>query len=294
MVSPLVEQAQAERTDWRISMSTLFPSSLRERALNGKEISFRQNYPLESSKKNGVPIAPVLEHPLLASLPASDQAALLRNAQLTSLKQGQILQHPGEDITQIYIPLRAVSVLSTPLTDGRAGEVMVIGNTGIVGAQALLGDVASSIQVMVVVPGLAWRLSVDAFRLACQCHGALRNLIHRYLLFQFSEILQSVACNKLHTLDQRLSRWLLTLNDCQIEGSLPVTHEFLSHLLGVRRAGITKALQDLASNHLLSRHRRRISILDYPGLAARACECYSVIGKERAILMESNSWREKQ
>lgn len=238
--------------------------------------------PTAQATKPSSPVA--VENHLLDTLALLDKRAVVTQARPISLVEGQILQHAGEKVLQVYFPLQALLVLTMPLTDGRAGEVALIGNSGLFGAQVLLGETVSPVQVMVAVAGSALSLSVANFRLECQRREALRSLIHKYLLFQFAEILQSVTCNKLHSLNQRLSRWLLTLGEYQQGTYLPITHEFLSHLLGVRRAGITKALQELAADHLLSCHRRHIAILNYRALTQHACECYNAIERERSLL----------
>ncbi len=171
------------------------------------------------------------------------------------------------------------------MRDGAAVEVGIAGREGMLGVQAVLGDDISLNEAMVQIPGSALRLPAEVLRREAQTSVQLRGVLLRYVQAYLNSATQSAACNRAHLLEQRLARWLLTARDRAGADRLPLTHEFIAMMLGVRRAGVTVAAQSLQSAGLIHYAHGRITIADREGLEAAACECYEVTTREYARLL---------
>jgi CRP-like cAMP-binding protein len=159
---------------------------------------------------------------------------------------------------------------------GSTSEVGMIGREGVVGVAALLGSDTSAKQVIVQVPGSALRMSAVKCKAAFEESAAVRAIVLRYTQVFLDLSAQTAACNRLHSIEQRCARWLLMAHD-RLDGDLlPMTHEFLASMLGVRRAGVTETVGELHRSGLIRNHRAELAILDREGLEATACECYHV------------------
>ncbi len=162
------------------------------------------------------------------------------------------------------------------MDDGDSAEVGLIGPEGMIGLAILLGGDRDGFEILVQVPGTALRMGAGAFREELDRIPALRSVLHRYALAHFEQVARSAACNGRHHVEQRLARWLLMAHD-RVEGDeFPMTHEFMSMMLGVRRAGITVAAGTLQKAGLIRYERGRMEITDRPGLETAACECYGI------------------
>ena len=189
-----------------------------------------------------------------------------------------MLQGPGERMAHVYFPLSGVISLMTPMEDGSAVETATIGYEGMVGIMALLGGgFVSNYQAMGQVPGETLRMDADHFRAEVNGGGKLRSLMLTYAEALFAQISQGVACNGVHSIQERCARWLLETHDRAGTDHVVLTQEFLADMLAVRRPSVTVAAGMLQKAALIEYRRGQITILDRPGLEASSCECYQAI-----------------
>jgi CRP-like cAMP-binding protein len=214
---------------------------------------------------------------LLAALPAGDLALLTPYFKRVVLEQGAVLHEQGEIVDEVYFPTDGIISLVAVMQQGNAIEVATIGFEGAVGALAGLGPRRSHTRVIVQVPGAAQRISAARFRKAAAESEAVRSIIVRYGEMLLIQLQQTAACNALHAVEARLSRWLLQARDRLQTDTIQLTHEFLSQMLGVRRTTVTVVASALQQAGLIRYHRGQIEIIDRAGLEAKACECYEVI-----------------
>jgi CRP-like cAMP-binding protein len=216
---------------------------------------------------------------LLTALPPKDYARLRPHLATVPMTLKQILWEPNRPIDAVYFPINAVASILA-LTDGHSVEVGTIGNEGFVGLPVFLGATTSPGRAMVQVAGEGVRLDVAVFRRAAQREGRLRQLLERYTQAFMTQVSQSTACNRAHSAEQRLARWLLIVRDRVERNEFPLTHEFLGQMLGVRRATVTDAAAALQRVKLISYHRGVITIRNGRGLERAACECYGIVRRE--------------
>lgn len=213
---------------------------------------------------------------VLRLLFASDRDRLVAAGRRRSLHSGEVLQESGQPIDQIYFPLSGVLSLLTVLSTGQATEVASIGREGLAGLPVFLGAKIASTQTLVQVDGECIELDSDLFRRE-MANGRLAILLARYAELLFISAAQSTACNRLHSVEQRLARAILTWHDRLDREVLPVTHDSLAEALGVRRASVTGAMQRFVESDAIRRGRGRIYLLRREELEGHACECYSTI-----------------
>ncbi len=222
---------------------------------------------------------------ILSSLSPEDYEHLAPHLEPVELKHSHILQGAGELIKHVYFPERSMISLVSHTAEGESVEVGVVGFEGMGGISSILGVDKSPHEMLVQFPDSAMRLTVSALREEFKGGGALHDLLLRYtqaLLLQTSQV---AACNRLHSISERLARWLLmTIDRCQCQ-DLPFTQEFLSLMLGVRRAGVTEAALILQAEELIHYSRGHIQIKDRAGLEVHTCECYQVIKDEFDLLV---------
>ena len=171
------------------------------------------------------------------------------------------------------------------MEDGDAAEVGLAGHEGMVGLPVLLGADHDDIEAMVQSPGTALRMDAQAFREDLERIPAFRTLLLRYALVHHGQVARTAACNGRHHIDQRLARWLLMAHDRASGDEFPMTHEFLSLMLGVRRAGITVAAGTLQKAGFIRYNRGRIEVTDRPGLESVSCECYGIVRRAQDQLL---------
>jgi CRP-like cAMP-binding protein len=191
-----------------------------------------------------------------------------------------ILQEQGEHIDQVYFPHGGFISLLAVMQQGNAIEVATMGYEGAVGSLAGLGPRRSHTRAVVQVTGTASRIAATRFRKAAEESEAIHNIIVRYGEMLLIQVQQTAACNALHEVEARLSRWLLQARDRLESNTIKLTHEFLSQMLGVRRTTVTVVANSLQRAKLIRYHRGQIEIVDRPGLEARACECYEAIRRQ--------------
>jgi CRP-like cAMP-binding protein len=217
---------------------------------------------------------------LLSLLPAADYKRLSSYLHPIPLKPRQTLYGFRAPIDYVYFPESGVISAMTVMADGSAIEVATIGNEGMSGLTTFVGGQTSPYEVLVQVPGNGWRMRVADFKNEASQEGSFRNLIILYNTAFSMQVSYSVACNGLHKVQKRCCRWLLMTQDRVGANVLPLTHEFLAIMLGVRRASVTEVLHPLQKRGLIFNGRGHIEIQDRPGLEALACECYAVVKKE--------------
>lgn len=231
-------------------------------------------------------VAPI-KNRILASLPAEERARLSQKLKPVNLEQGQVLNNPEEPVQHIYFINDALVSILSLLSDGSTIEVGVVGRDGISDTSVLFGTNVAAHQALVQIPGSALRIKTEAFTEEIERGGQLQLLLLRYARLLLTQISQVSACNSLHTIEERLARWLL-MSAYRVESNeLPLTQEFLSHMLGVRRAGVTVAARVLQSAGLIKYNRGHITILDEEGLEASACECYQITRDDLKRFLES-------
>jgi CRP-like cAMP-binding protein len=219
----------------------------------------------------------VIENSLLAAIPRKAYQRLIAALEPVELKFGEVLYEPGDTIRHVYFPSAALVSLLT-LADGHlALEVGLIGRDGMVGIPLVLGHSASPVRALVQGAGAAMRMTAALFLKEFRHSPVLQKELYRYTYTLMAQISQTAACNRFHVVEQRLARWLLMTHDRVKSDQFRMTHEFLGHMLGVRRVGVTKAAQALQVRGLISYSRGDISVLDRQGLEAAACQCYVVV-----------------
>jgi len=221
--------------------------------------------------------APPIENSLLAAVPRKEYRELCGGLEAVGLSFGEVLYEPGELIRHVYFPGSALVSLLT-LADGHlALEVGLIGCDGMVGVPLVLEHAESSVRALVQGSGSAQRMPAAQFRKAFRRSPALQREMYRYIFTLMAQISQTAACNRFHVVETRLARWLLMTHDRVKSDRFRMTHEFLGHMLGVRRVGVTTAAQALQRRKLIRYSRGDIVVLDRPGLEAAACACYAVV-----------------
>jgi len=214
---------------------------------------------------------------LLAAMSPDDFARLQPHLVAAELPFREVLHAPGMPVTAIYFPETGYVSMIAYMEDGDGAEVGLIGNEGMVGLPVLLGADNDDIEAMVQSPGTALTIETQAFRRILDELPAFRTLLLRYALVHHGQVARTAACNGRHHTDQRLARWLLMAHDRSEGDEFPMTHEFLSMMLGVRRAGITVAAGQLQKAGYLRYERGRITVTDRAGLEAATCECYGIV-----------------
>ena len=233
-----------------------------------------------------LPSAPsLLGNRLLAALPPEDAARLLPQLAPVSWALGDVLYEPDRLMAYLYFPTTAVVSLIYTMLDGTTAEMGLVGQEGVVGIALFMGGDTTPNRAIVQVAGEAFRLPAPALRTEFQRGGAVQGALLRYTQALITQISQTAVCNRLHAIEQRLCRWLLLTRDRVPTDQVQMTQEFLAHMLGVRREGVTVAAQHLQEAGLIRYTRGHITILDRPGLEATTCECYQVVRNEFTRLL---------
>jgi CRP-like cAMP-binding protein len=211
---------------------------------------------------------------LLASLPRASRQRVVADCDVVNLDFSQVLNTAGKRVDHVYFPMTGFISLVTSLDERVRLEVGLVGNEGMLGAELTLG-VGTSMQDLVVQGGgSAWRMKAADFRRAIETDRALQRTVNQYVYVLWAQLGQTVACSHFHNVESRLARWLLLTRDRAQSSSFSLTHEYLAHMLGVRRAGITQAASSLRDRGLIRYSRGHIDVLDGAGLKKVSCECY--------------------
>lgn len=227
---------------------------------------------------------------LLAALPAAEANLLLPDLEWVELlPAGEVLHQAGAEVRHVYFPVTGTISLVSSLEDGSSSEVAVVGNEGMVGVCAFMGDTSALSDAIVQRPGHAFRMGVKALLHHTRRSPELMQQLLAYTQALFTNMAQSSACNRHHALDQQLCRWLLQHLDRQDDTDMLATQERIASLLGVRREGVTSGALKLQKAGLIEYHRGHIHILDRDGLEARSCECYGVVRRAYDKLSFANA-----
>ncbi|MDO9244390.1 MAG: Crp/Fnr family transcriptional regulator [Rhodocyclaceae bacterium] len=230
------------------------------------------------------PHGPQQNH-LLAALPAAEFEPLVAHLELAPLPLGKMLYEPGGQLQHAYFPTTAIVSLHYVMASGATTEAAGVGNEGVVGISLFMGGDTTSSSAVVQTAGHAYRLERRLLLREFNRAGLLQRLLLRYTQALITQISQTAACNRHHSLEQQLCRWLLLTLDRLPSNDLVMTQELVASMLGVRREGITVAAGNLQRAGLISYRRGHIAVLDRSGLERHACECYAVVKKELKRLL---------
>ena len=222
---------------------------------------------------------------LLSALPEPDYVHLLPHLEPAALPLGKALYESGDRLSHVYFPTTAIVSLLYVLENGASAEIAVVGNEGTVGIALFMGGETMPNRAVVQSAGEAFRLKGQILKVEFNRGGALQHLLLRYTLAMLTQMAQTAVCNRHHSVDQQLCRWLLLSLDRLPSNELGMTQELIANMLGVRREGVTEAAGKLQSAGLIRYGRGRITVLDRPGLERRVCECYNVVRKEFSRLL---------
>jgi CRP-like cAMP-binding protein len=230
---------------------------------------------------------PHLNH-LLAALPPGEMGALRPHIQTVPLTFKKVLYEAERPLEHVYFPHRGVVSMVAEMEDGSAVEVATVGPEGMVGLPIFLGDTTIAGRGFVQVPGEAARMETEAFRRALGRTPKLHLLLSRYTLALLNLLAQNTACNRRHSVEERLARWLLLTQDRVHEPKFAMTQEFMSQMLGVSRPTVSTAASILQKAGFITYVRGQITVTDRPGLEAASCECYRAIRKQFERLVGSD------
>lgn len=221
------------------------------------------------------------ENHLLAALPREVYEKLAPNLKRVSLERGTILHHPGQTIEALYFPIDCLLSMTVTMSDGSTAEAGMVGNREVIGVNAFMGGrETTQTEYMVQIAGSAIKADAQPLLEEFDRNKKLRDVLLRYTQALIAQLSQTTGCNSLHQLEQRLARWLLEAQDRVDSDDLKLTQEYIAHMLGVRRAGVTQAAQKLQERGLIRYHRGHVQILDQQGLEASACECFRTLREE--------------
>ena len=217
---------------------------------------------------------------ILAALTPNDYARLQDDLELVTLKLGQVLFESGDNLAYIYFPATCIVSLIFTTQKGASAELAITGNDGLVGIPLVLGGETTTHRAVIQSEGTAYRLKIEVMRWELDQGGEMQHLALRYTQALMTQMAQSVVCNRHHSVDQQLCRWLLLSLDRLPGNQLNMTQELIGNMLGVRREAVTEAAGKLQAASLIHYSRGRITVTDRPGLEDRACECYGVVKAE--------------
>jgi len=217
---------------------------------------------------------------LLAALPPADWPRWRPLLELAEMPLGRVMYESGRTLSHVYFPVSSIVSLLYVMENGASAEIAVVGNEGVVGISLFMGGESTPSRAVVQSAGMGWRMKSAVIKEEFNRSHAVMHLMLRYTQALITQMSQTAVCNRHHSLDQQLCRWLLLSLD-RLQGSeLAMTQELIANMLGVRREGVTEAALKLQKLGLISYARGHITVLDRPGLEARTCECYAVVKKE--------------
>jgi CRP-like cAMP-binding protein len=225
------------------------------------------------------------QNQLLAALSETQYQRLVPNLELVSLPLNKVIYEPGEAIRYVYFPHQALVSLVSTMENGSTVEVGLVGNEGMVGLPVIWGGDTTTTRAFVQVADSGSRMKASLLKIEFDRGDQLQTLLLRYMQALHTQISQLAACNRLHMIEGRLARWLLSVHDRMQKDEFPLTQEFIGQMLGTRRAGVTEAAGVLSQAGMIRYTRGKITILDRPKLEATACECYGLVKSEFTRLL---------
>lgn len=217
---------------------------------------------------------------LLAALPAPEFDRLSPHLEAVQLRPGDVLHESGGKLSHVYFPTTAIISLHYLLENGGSSEIAGIGNEGVLGVNLLMGGDTTPSRAVIQTAGLAFRIKATILLEEFQMGGAVMRLLLRYTQALITQMSQTAVCNRHHSVDQQLCRWLLLTLDRSSGNELTMTQELIAGMLGVRREGVTEAAGRLQAQGIISYRRGHITVLQRAGLEQQVCECYAVVRKE--------------
>lgn len=217
---------------------------------------------------------------LLASLHDDELNRITPKLETVDLELGEVLYESGEKMDHIYFPTTAIISMLYIMENGGTAEIGVVGNDGVVGISLFLGGETTTSRAIVQSAGELLRMKEADLKTEFRKSGRFQELLLRYTQAILTQISQTAVCNRLHSIDQQLCRWLLLSHDRLRSDKLVMTHDLISNMLGVRREGITLAAKKLAARKLIANKRGTVTVIDRLGLEAASCECYAIVNAE--------------
>jgi CRP-like cAMP-binding protein len=233
---------------------------------------------------NNPPSSPVQNH-LLAQLPAAERQRWWPQLEYFDMPLGQVMYEAGGTLTHVYFPTTAIVSLLYVMENGSSAEIAVVGNEGIVGISLFMGGDSTPSRAVVQSAGSGFRLKAQVMKDEFNKAGPVLHLLLRYTQALITQMAQTAVCNRHHSLDQQLCRWLLLSMDRLQGNELVMTQELIANMLGVRREGVTEGALKLQKAGLIRYARGHITVLDRQGLEKRSCECYAVVKHEYSRLL---------
>ena len=234
-------------------------------------------FPLESNDPR--------QNRLLAVLPEEERTRIFPHLEPVTLKLGEVLYESGGRLRSVYFPATSIVSLLAVMENGASAEIAIVGYEGIVGLALFMGGETMMNRAVVQSAGTAFRLNGNLLKQEFNRAGPLQHLLLRYTMAFLAQMAQTAVCNRHHSIDQQLCRWLLLSIDRLPSNELSMTQELIANMLGVRREGVTEAAGKLQRAGLIDYSRGRITVLDRAGLEARVCECYAAVRNEFARLL---------
>lgn len=226
---------------------------------------------------------------LLAALPVTEFKRLSPHLELVAMPRGQVLYESGGHLRHAYFPTTSIVSLLSVMEDGASTEIAMVGNEGVLGIALFLGGETTLNHAVGQNAGYGYRLKAQLLKQEFSRGGPLMHLLLRYTQTLITQMAQTAVCNRHHSLEQRFCRWLLLSMDRSSSTELPVTHELIANMLGVRREGVTEAAGKLQRESLIRYSRGHITVIDRAKLEQIVCECYTVVKKESDRLLSSIS-----
>jgi len=229
------------------------------------------------------------QNQLLAVLPDAIRARWLPHLELVDMPLGRVLYERDSPVAHVYFPTSSIVSLLYVMEDGASAEIALVGREGMVGISVFLGGETTTRHAIVQSAGRGYRLRARFLLQEFESAGPVLHLLLRYTQALIAQMAQTAACNRHHTLDQQLCRWLLMSMDRLPSNELVMTQELIANMLGVRREGVTEAAGHLHDAGLIRYHRGHITVLDRAGLERRTCECYAALRKEYERLLPART-----
>jgi CRP-like cAMP-binding protein len=239
------------------------------------------NSPLKDGSNPAAPASQSQDrNHLLDALPKSDYERLASHLELIPMALGAVLYEPGTRMRHVYFPTTSIVSLLYVMEDGASAEIAIVGNEGMLGISLFMGGETTPSRAVVQSAGYGFRLEAQLLKEEFGRFGPMLHLLLRYTQALITQMAQTAVCNRHHSVDQQLCRWLLLSLDRLSSNELSMTQELIANMLGVRREGVTEAAGKLQEAGLIRYRRGKITVLDRPGLEARSCECYEVVKTE--------------